>query len=76
MGAPAGGAYGGIASRFLGIAIGGTEKLCGVSGRVGAGGAGTTGGIAGSGIACCGIGCCGITWGGIACGGIAGGIPC
>jgi hypothetical protein len=59
MGA-AGGWYEGMASRFLGIAIGGTEKLCGVSGRVGAGGGGPTGGIIGSGIPCGDIACWGI----------------
>jgi hypothetical protein len=71
MGTAAGGAYDGMLSRFFGIAIGGTEKLCGVSGRVGAGGAagagGITGGIVGNGIPCWGIGCCGIAWGGIPC---------
>src|SRR5216683_3443166 len=42
IGTLAGGWYCGIASRFFGIAIGGTEKLCGVIGRVG--GAGAAGG--------------------------------
>ena len=70
MGTAAGGWYEGIASRFLGIAIGGTEKLCGVIGRVGgaaaAGGGGDTGGIMGSGMACGGMAC------GIPCWGIGG----
>ena len=41
MGAAAGGWYAGMgACRFLGMAIGGTEKLGGVTCRAGAGGAG------------------------------------
>src|SRR5260370_1872623 len=69
IGALAGGWYCGIASRFFGIAIGGTEKLCGVIGRVGgAGAAGIPGwGIPGWGIRCWGGPC----WG-IGCGGYAG----
>src|SRR5256885_10176758 len=60
MGTAAGGGYAGIASRFFGIAMGGTEKLG--TGRGGAGGA--TGG--------CGAAVGGIICGGMACGGI----PC
>jgi hypothetical protein len=76
MGTAAGGWYDGMASRLLGIAIGGTEKLCGVAGRGACGTDGFACGIICGGTACCGIGCggicCGggIIWGGIACWGI------
>jgi hypothetical protein len=58
MGMAAGGWYEGIAARFFGIAIGGTEKLgAGRGGAAGeSGGCGATGGIICGGIACCGYG--------------------
>src|SRR3989442_8960495 len=55
IGAAAGGWYDGAACRFFGIAIGGTEKLCG-AGRAGAAGrGGATGGIICGGHPCGGI---------------------
>src|SRR3989475_10128616 len=71
MGTAAGGWYAGIACRFFGIAMGGTEKL-GVGRGGGGGGRGGRGGAAG-GIICGGMACGGMAcWGIGGCGGDAG----